>query len=78
MRDIAGGRRLPYPSPRDGRRTSASGRRRQALGLDGLPVDPALIAEAAALEEDDAATRHAELAAQIEAANKAYYEPTRR
>ena len=46
----------------------------EALGLDGLPVDPALIAEAAALEEDAAAARHAELAEQIEAANKAYYE----
>ncbi|HYL41024.1 MAG TPA: NAD-dependent DNA ligase LigA, partial [Candidatus Binatus sp.] len=45
-----------------------------ALGLDGLPVDPALIAEAAALPEADAATRHADLATQIEAANKAYYE----
>jgi DNA ligase (NAD+) len=45
-----------------------------ALGLDGLPVDPALIAEAAALEEDEAAQRHAELADQIEAANRAYYE----
>jgi len=46
----------------------------EALGLDGLPVDPALIAEAAALEEDEASRRHAELAGQIEAANKAYYE----
>ena len=45
-----------------------------ALGLDGLPVDPALIAEAAALEEDGATARHGELVEQIEAANKAYYE----
>jgi DNA ligase (NAD+) len=45
-----------------------------ALGLDGLPVDPVLIAEAAALSESEAATRHDELATQIEAANKAYYE----
>ena len=45
-----------------------------ALGLDGLPVDPALIAEAAALPEAEATARHADLAAQIEAANKAYYE----
>jgi DNA ligase (NAD+) len=45
-----------------------------ALGLDGLPVDPALIAEAAALPEVEATARHADLAAQIEAANKAYYE----
>jgi DNA ligase (NAD+) len=46
----------------------------EALGLDGLPVDPALIEEAAALDEDAATKRHAELAGQIEAANKAYYE----
>jgi DNA ligase (NAD+) len=46
----------------------------EALGLDGLPVDPALIAEAAALEDDEASRRHAELAGKIEAANKAYYE----
>jgi DNA ligase (NAD+) len=45
-----------------------------ALGLDGLPVDPALIAEAAALEPPAAEARHAELAAAIERANKAYYE----
>jgi DNA ligase (NAD+) len=45
-----------------------------ALGLDGLPVDPALIAEAAAFEENEAAERHADLAGRIEAANKAYYE----
>jgi DNA ligase (NAD+) len=45
-----------------------------ALGLDGLPVDPTLIAEAAALPEAEAAARHADLATQIEAANKAYYE----
>jgi DNA ligase (NAD+) len=45
-----------------------------ALGLDGLPVDSALIDEAAALDEDAAASRHADLAAAIERANKAYYE----
>ena len=45
-----------------------------ALGLDGLPVDRALIDEAAALPEEAATARHAELAEQIEAANKAYYE----
>jgi DNA ligase (NAD+) len=45
-----------------------------ALGLDGLPVDPALIADAAALEPDAAEARHAKLAAAIERANKAYYE----
>src|SRR3954452_23055557 len=44
------------------------------VGLDGLPVDPALIAEAAALDEPAAAARHAELASEVEAANKAYYE----
>ncbi len=45
-----------------------------ALGLDGLPVDPALIAEALAMSEADAAARHLELATEIEAANRAYYE----
>jgi DNA ligase (NAD+) len=45
-----------------------------APGLDGLPVDPSLVGEAAALGEDEAARRHAELAEQIEAANRAYYE----
>ena len=40
---------------------------------DGLPVDPALIAEAAALDEAEAGARHAELREQIEAANTAYY-----
>jgi DNA ligase (NAD+) len=45
-----------------------------ALGLDGLPVDPALIAEAAALDEPAAATRHEELANRIHEANRAYYE----
>ncbi len=41
---------------------------------DGLPVEPALIAEAAALNEAEAAARHRELADEIEAANRAYYE----
>ena len=45
-----------------------------ALGTDGLPIDPELIAEAADLGEEVATARHAELAAEIEAANKAYYE----
>jgi DNA ligase (NAD+) len=45
-----------------------------APGLDGLPVDPALVAEASALDEAEAAARHAEIAEQIEAANKAYFE----
>jgi DNA ligase (NAD+) len=46
----------------------------EVLGMDGLPVDPALIEEAAALPEEGALARHAELAEQIDAANKAYYE----
>ena len=46
----------------------------EALGLDGLPVDPALIAEAADLSEDAAAARHGELSQEIDAANRAYYE----
>jgi len=46
----------------------------EIVGLDGLPVDPTLIAEAAALPDVEATARHADLAAQIEAANKAYYE----
>ena len=45
-----------------------------ALGLDGLPVDPALISEAAALDEETATARHEELATRVESANKAYYE----
>ncbi len=45
-----------------------------ALDDATLPVDPALIAEAAALDEDAAAARHAELAAEIDDANTAYYE----
>jgi DNA ligase (NAD+) len=45
-----------------------------ATGADGLPVDPALIDEAAALDEASAAVRHRELADDIEAANLAYYE----
>ena len=38
-----------------------------------LPVDPALVAAAAALGPEVAATRHAAIAAQIRAANHAYY-----
>jgi DNA ligase (NAD+) len=41
--------------------------------VHGLPVDPALVAEMAALEEAEAARRHAELSEQIETANTAYY-----
>ena len=45
-----------------------------ALGLDGLPVDPTLVSDAAALDTTTAAARHADLATRIEAANRAYYE----
>jgi DNA ligase (NAD+) len=38
-----------------------------------LPVDPELVAAAAALEPAEAATRHAALAAEVSAANRAYY-----
>jgi DNA ligase (NAD+) len=38
-----------------------------------LPVDPALVAEAGALAEADAAARHADLVAQVDAANEAYH-----
>jgi len=38
-----------------------------------LPVDPALVAAAAALEPTAAAARHAALAAEVTAANRAYY-----
>ncbi len=44
------------------------------VGPNGLPVDPALVAEAASLSEADAEARHAELAGQISAANQAYFE----
>ena len=44
------------------------------VGLDGLPVDPALIDEAASLTEEAASARHADLSEQIEAANRAYYQ----
>ena len=39
----------------------------------GLPVDPALVAEVAALPEDEAASQRTDLVARIEAANAAYY-----
>ena len=38
-----------------------------------LPVDPGLVAAAAALEAPEAAARHAALAAEVVAANRAYY-----
>ena len=45
-----------------------------ALRLDQLPLGPALVAEAAALEPDAAAAEHAQLSSAIETANRAYYE----
>ena len=41
---------------------------------DGLPVDRALVAVAAALDAASAAARHADVAKQVGAANRAYYE----
>ena len=38
-----------------------------------LPVDPALVAAAAARAADDAAMRHAAIAAEVRSANRAYY-----
>ncbi|HEX3428683.1 MAG TPA: NAD-dependent DNA ligase LigA [Candidatus Limnocylindrales bacterium] len=45
-----------------------------ALGADGLPVDAALIEEAAGLDEGAASGRHEQLATAIDRANRAYYE----
>jgi DNA ligase (NAD+) len=45
-----------------------------ATAPDGLPVDPALVADAAALDEIAAEARHTELSSQIDEANRAYYE----
>ena len=42
--------------------------------MSGLPVDPALVEAAAALDEAGAAARHAELATAIDRANRMYYE----
>ncbi len=41
---------------------------------ESLPVDPALVDEAASLEPDAAEARHAELAEQVRRANRLYYE----
>ena len=41
---------------------------------ESLPVDPALVEEAAALDEDAAAARHAELVEAIDRANRLYHE----
>ncbi|HSW42093.1 MAG TPA: NAD-dependent DNA ligase LigA, partial [Patescibacteria group bacterium] len=43
------------------------------MTMPDLPVDPRLVATAAALEPAAAAARHASLAAEIVAANRAYY-----
>ena len=48
--------------PVDDDRSTTADAAATAIAPDGLPVDPALIAEAAALDEDAAAARHAELA----------------
>ncbi|HEX5829093.1 MAG TPA: hypothetical protein VFY23_16325, partial [Candidatus Limnocylindrales bacterium] len=39
-----------------------------------LPVDPSLVEDAAALSEEEAQARHADLAGQIRRANRLYYE----
>ncbi|HET9613355.1 MAG TPA: NAD-dependent DNA ligase LigA, partial [Candidatus Limnocylindrales bacterium] len=49
------------------------GEPRPADDLDGLPVAAALVEEAAGLDEAEAASRHADLAARIDAASRAYY-----
>ncbi|MCJ7710153.1 MAG: NAD-dependent DNA ligase LigA, partial [Chloroflexi bacterium] len=41
---------------------------------ENLPVDPALVEAAVALEPDVAAARHSELAEQVRRANRLYYE----
>src|SRR6187401_2118465 len=41
---------------------------------ESLPVDPALVEEAAALDEDAAAARHAALVADVNRANRLYHE----
>ena len=45
----------------------------EQIGLDGLPVDPALVAEMAALDEPKAAAQHTEMTEQIRAADAAYH-----
>jgi DNA ligase (NAD+) len=45
-----------------------------AVGADGLPVDPALVAAAERLDVDQATSRHAELAEAIHRANRLYYQ----
>jgi DNA ligase (NAD+) len=44
------------------------------VDVESLPVDPALVTDAAALEPEAAEARHIDLASRIDAANKAYYE----
>ena len=43
------------------------------MSTSDLPVDPGVVAAAAALAPADAAARHADLAAEVTAANRAYY-----
>ena len=45
----------------------------RSMSTPDLPVDPGLVAAEAALGPDAAAARHAELAAEVTAANRAYY-----
>jgi DNA ligase (NAD+) len=45
----------------------------EELVAEALPVDPALVAEAAALSESDARERHADLSRQVDEANAAYH-----
>src|SRR5215218_10112165 len=44
------------------------------MTTESLPVDPALVEEAAALDEAAAGARHEELVAQVERANRLYHE----
>jgi DNA ligase (NAD+) len=44
------------------------------MATDQLPVDPALVEQAASLDEDAATARHEELATAVERANRLYYE----
>jgi DNA ligase (NAD+) len=46
----------------------------EAIELDGLPVDSALVAAAEKLTADEAVARHAELAEAINRANRLYYQ----
>ena len=58
----------------DVRPRARRGRDRLGAMTESLPVDPALVEEAASLEPDAAEARHAELAEQVRRANRLYYE----